>query len=117
LNGDHQISDSGAPIGESGEKLVEGDDESVCEKSVALRSKFANEDLSDVEDCDVIIAFTEAPRSSASRGGRHVELGLALGMGKEIVVVGYRENIFCWLEDVNFFPDFKSVIQKLEDNL
>ena len=110
LNGDHQISDSGKPLGESGESLVEGDDGSTNVRAAALRSKFAQDDFRDVAMCELLIAFTEPPRSSASRGGRHVELGLALGMMKRVFVVGYRENIFCWLEDVQFFETWEECL-------
>lgn len=107
LNGSHQISDRGAPIGEHGEALVEGDAGGDPEEAAILRQKFAQEDLRDVMLCDLLIAFTEPPRSSASRGGRHVELGLALGMGKHVWIVGPRENIFCWLEGVRQFETFE----------
>lgn len=103
LNGKHQISDGGKPIGNHGESLVEGDDGSS--------SEHAREDVKDVEDCDLLIAFTEPPRSNASRGGRHVELGLALGLKKRIFVIGHRENIFCWLPDVEFFPTIDHIFR------
>ncbi len=106
LNGQHQISDSGAPIGERAELLVEGDDGGTSAEAIAMRERFAIEDFKDVQSCDLLIAFTEPPRSRHSRGGRHVELGLAMGMMKRVWVIGYRENIFCWLEDVRFFKEF-----------
>ncbi len=53
----------------------------------------AKHDFEDVKECDVIISFTEEPRT-ATRGGRHVELGLALAWGKTCIVVGPREHVF-----------------------
>lgn len=106
LNGNHQVSDSGTPIGDSGESLVEGDDGSTSQRAAQLRSHFAQEDFEDVKACHVLVAFTEPPRSGFSRGGRHVELGIALGLGKQILVIGYRENIFCWLDGVEFSETF-----------
>ncbi len=100
LDGEHQIDDAGKPIGEEGEALVEGDDESAHVRGAALRRSFAREDFGDVMMCDLLIAFTEKPRSILSRGGRHVELGIALGTMKRVWIVGPRENLFCWLEDV-----------------
>lgn len=38
-----------------------------------------------------------------SRGARHVEFGLALGTGKRLLVVGYRENIFHVLPAVEYY--------------
>lgn len=113
LNGEHQISNEGTPIGEHGEALVEGDGGSDSERAAALRQKFAQEDFRDVMMSDLLIAFTEPPRSSASRGGRHVELGIALGMMKRVWIVGPRENIFCWLEDVRHFPTWDECLSKL----
>lgn len=107
LNGSHQISDTGNPIGEEGESLVEGDDGSTNERAAKLREKFAIEDMRDVKNCDLLIAFTEEPRSSSSRGGRHVEMGIAIGLGKPILIVGPRENIFCWLPNVRQFDTWK----------
>jgi hypothetical protein len=114
LDGQHQISDRGEPIGEHGEALVEGDDGSHSERAAALRQKFACEDFRDVAECQLLIAFTETPRTGASRGGRHVELGIALGMAKEVWIVGPRENIFCWLPAVKHFEIWEDAWMLLE---
>ena len=113
LDGSHQISDSGQPIGEHGEALAEGDDGSNSEAAANLRTLFAQEDLEDVKAADLLVAFTEPPRSTASRGGRHVEFGVALGMGKLLLVIGYRENIFCWLPGVEFLPTWDCAMAAL----
>jgi len=104
LNGMHQVGDDGTPLGDSGEQLVESGDASAAEK---LRVKFAQDDIEDVMAADVVIVFTEEPRvSGASRGGRHVEFGLALAWQKWVVTVGPRENIFTWLPYVTNFPSW-----------
>lgn len=113
LNGDHQVSDNGTPIGEAGEALIEGDDGSSSNCAAELRQTFAKEDFDDVARCDLLIAFTEAPRSGSSRGGRHVELGMALAYGRDVMVVGHRENIFCWLECVEFYSSFAYALEAL----
>lgn len=100
LNGDHQLSDAGTPIGNDGEALVENGD---GERAATLRAKFALDDFEDVRRADVLVAFTEPPRSTASRGGRHVELGLALAWQKHVIIVGPRENVFCWLPWVDHY--------------
>ena len=116
LDGQHQISDSGTPIGEHGERLVEGDDTANTSPEAAkLRERFANEDFADVMSAQLLIAFTEPPRSNASRGGRHVELGIALGQMKQVWVVGHRENIFCWMEDVRYFDTWETCLSKLQE--
>jgi len=114
LDGSHQISDTGTPIGETGEALVEGDDGSTTLKAAAMRNRFAMDDFRDVTMCELLIAFTEPPRSSASRGGRHVELGIALGLMKQVWIVGPRENIFCWMEDVRQFDTWEECLKQLQ---
>jgi hypothetical protein len=117
LNGEHQISNEGTPIGETGEALVEGSlrpGGEASERADRLRVKFAQDDYRDVMTCDLCISFTEAPRSDKGRGGRHVEFGIALGMMKRVWVVGHRENIFHWLEDVRFFETWEACVATLE---
>lgn len=111
LDGGHQLSDRGILIGDNGEALVESGD---GPENAKLRAKFAQDDWEDVTNADIVINFTEPPRSNASRGGRHVEYGIALGMGKPVYVVGYRENIFHWLPKVAFFETFDEVLQVLK---
>ncbi|KKW45656.1 MAG: hypothetical protein UY96_C0017G0057 [Parcubacteria group bacterium GW2011_GWB1_56_8] len=112
LDGQHQVSDTGAPLGNEGESLVE--DDSSGDKAARLREKFALDDFDEVFDCDMLIAFTEPPRSAPNRGGRHVEMGIALGRGIPVVIVGSRENIFCWLPQVRYFYDWRDVKGWLE---
>lgn len=111
LNGGHQLSNSGIPIGESGEALVEGDD-GQSEKAAQLRARLAADDWEDLTSADIIISFTEAPRSNASSGERHVEYGIALGLGKRVIVIGYRENIFHWLPQVEFYQSWEEFSQR-----
>jgi hypothetical protein len=99
INGDHQISDAG--LAESGEGTV------------AERERFALEDFEDLTNADICISFTEAPRSSYSRGGRHVEFGIALGLEISCIVVGPRENIFHCLPTIDWYPDWASALQTL----
>lgn len=98
LYGDHQISDDG--LSEEG--------------SEAERLWFAMEDYEDLKAADTIINFTEPPRSVASRGGRHVEFGMAVAHGHKLIVVGHRENVFHCLPLVEFFPDWKSCFDQIQ---
>lgn len=100
LDGSHQLDNAGTPIGDHGEQLVETGDE---ERAALLREKFATDDRDDVLSADALVAFTEVPRAGTSRGGRHVELGIALGVGMPVTVVGPRENVFCWLPEVTHY--------------
>ncbi len=89
INGGHQIDDAG---------LVSRDVQSV---------RFAREDYEDILEADCVVSFTEPPRSSNSRGGRHVEHGIALALGKRVVIVGHRENVFHCLPEVEFFTTWE----------
>jgi hypothetical protein len=112
LNGSHQLSDIGTPIGDAGELLVETGDQ---ERADALRRKFATDDIEDVLAADELVAFTEVPRTSNSRGGRHVELGIALGAGRRVTVIGPRENVFCWLPQVRHFDSWPEYLGALAE--
>ena len=76
-------------------------------------AKFAQEDRDDLIAADWVISFAEPPRTFNSRGGRHVEFGMALALGKRVIVVGYRENVFHYLPEVEFFETWKSCLARL----
>lgn len=114
LNGSHQIDKSGVPIGDKGEKLVEGDGGADTPEANRLRSHFVTEDCADVQEAEIVISFTEPPRSAlGNRGGRHVEFGMAIGLKKRLIVVGYHENLFHWLPQVEFFETWQQAKAKL----
>lgn len=52
-------------------------------------------DLDDVVKADCLIFIS----SQGGKGGRHVEYGIALGLGKRIIILGHRENVFHTLTD------------------
>jgi len=86
-----------------------------------IACRFAEEDVEDVTFADVVVAFSEPPRSSASRGGRHVEFGMALGWvlavdggRRRVVVIGQRENVFHCLSQIQVVPDWASFLATVE---
>lgn len=97
----------------SGNHQVDGFDPS-SEVPEADRVRFAVEDYEDVLAAETVISFTEPPRSTNSRGGRHVEFGIALAAGKEVIVIGPRENVFHCLPKVYHFRDWWTFIVKLD---
>ena len=104
LLGDHQIHE--------GADKVE-----AATVSVPLEGRpFALDDYVDVLEADMLIAFSEEPRAGgASRGGRHVEFGMALAWGKLVVVVGPRENVFHTLQMVNHFWRWSEALEALRE--
>lgn len=77
------------------------------------RLRFATEDVIDVVDCDWMISFMEMPRGN-SRGGRHVEFGIALGLGKWLTIIGPRETVFHHLERIEHFDTTEDFIKSLK---
>jgi nucleoside 2-deoxyribosyltransferase len=82
---------------------------------VAWMAHCAQEDVNDIAAAQVVIAFTEPPRSTASRGGRHVELGYAQAWGKQVVICGPRENVFCALPKVQQYDSFAAYLNTLKE--
>jgi hypothetical protein len=87
LLGDHLLDDKGLSV----------------QAADSERERFACEDWCDLMDSDMVISFTEEPRGTTSRGGRHVEFGAAMARGKQCVVIGHRENVFHHLPGVEFY--------------
>ncbi len=76
----------------------------------------AVEDVEDLTRADCLVSFTERPTEGvpwAARGGRHVEFGVAVAMGKRLCVVGPRENIFHHLPRVEVFRSVTELIEGL----
>jgi hypothetical protein len=74
----------------------------------AEQRRFAMEDYSDLQQAEVVISFTEEPRSPHGRGGRHVEFGIALAMRKLCVIIGPRENVFHYYPGVERFRSWEA---------
>jgi nucleoside 2-deoxyribosyltransferase len=72
------------------------------ESEAAAQARFAREDLEDIDRCGILIAFTEEPRTVLTCGGRHFEAGVAHALGKRVLIVGPRENIFYQIADAWF---------------
>jgi hypothetical protein len=102
IHGNHQVDDRGLSQ----------------EADPTLRIRLAREDFNDVDRASMMISFTEEPRGTSSRGGRHVEFGMALASGHSPnVVIGHRENVFHCLPQVQFFPTFDEFLPWFEEYL
>jgi hypothetical protein len=90
----------------NGEHSIEAHSYPTEDKYIEERAKLAAEDLEDLEAAQRVICFTEGPDTQYARGGRHVEFGYALceakHLGKDIIVVGHRENVFYCLPHILF---------------
>lgn len=79
----------------------------------AERCRFATEDCDDVIACDCMVSLMEEPRSNG-RGGRHVEFGMALGLGKKLVIIGPRETVFHHLPNVSAYATADDYLRAVE---
>ena len=76
----------------------------------------ARMDLEDIAAADALLALNPEGWEEKGTGGRHVELGYALALGKPILLVGERSNIFHHLTSVvqvDEIADFTKHVQTL----
>lgn len=73
------------------------------------RRAAAVEDLADISQSDLFVAFT----GSGGRGGRHVETGVAIALSLPVWLVGEPENVFHFLPGVSHFSDWEAVKRTL----
>lgn len=74
----------------------------TSEHTVEERVAIATEDYEDVAAADALVLIAGPDRYS---GGKFVETGIALGMGKHVVVIGRRENMLIWLPAIKQVDD------------
>lgn len=79
-------------------------------------SEIATMDLFDVRRASTCIAFTEPSEGPQGRGGRHVELGIALALQRRVILVGPREHVFHCLPGLEQYEDWASARQRLENH-
>ncbi len=79
--------------------------------SAKQQRNYAEGDLVNILSADTVIVFTESAGSEWSRGGRHVELGYAIAMSKRVIVVGYLENIFCYLPQIEYCHTWRDALE------
>ena len=92
--GTHQLDDAGLSV----------------EAKRSERERFAKEDIEDLLKSEICISFTEEPRATNSRGGRHVEYGIAIGAKQRCIIVGPQENVFHCLPQVLVCESFELAI-------
>jgi hypothetical protein len=92
------------------EQADRGDDDGIHLPACwAAARAWAVRDMMDLAAADCLILWTEAPGMPWGRGGRHVELGLALAWRKDVLLIGPVENIFCTLAS-QIFPTWDDAV-------
>jgi hypothetical protein len=79
----------------------------------AFNQELAGHDVEDVKGAEALIYF--AP--GGTRGGSHVEFGMALAQGKRLFWVGEREHVFSWRADIQIFPDWTHLLEYLRGSV
>ena len=113
LDGSEQLLTDTEQLGEHLASVVESND--VTPSALTLKRKVASNNIDDIHAADTFIAFTEPPDSTTSpRGGRHVEFGIAGSRSKQLIVIGYYENLFyCGWPLFNTFHDYITALEQL----
>jgi nucleoside 2-deoxyribosyltransferase len=92
--------------------ILSNDIEADIERGAGRLAQLADEDLEDVRRAEVIVLFGETEKAAFS-GGRFVEFGYALALGKIAYLVGSAENIFAYWYGVNRVRDVEELISAL----
>ncbi len=71
-------------------------------------------DDKDVRRADAVVKISYPYGSLTKGGGRHTEMGIAMGLGKRVFVVGPPEQIFDWHPAVLNFPTVGHLIRYLK---
>lgn len=97
-------------------RWINGDHDTLDGDATPYQQRlWAEEDIEDIQAAGVLLTFAEAPGvAGAGRGGRHVELGVALGLGLTVIVIGPAENVFHHAEGVIQCSDMGHVLDVLD---
>jgi len=79
--------------------------------------KAAIEDLNGVVQADYLMLLALPFGTQYSGGGRWVEFGYALALGKRMVVIGSHETIFCHLPQVRVYSTVGAAINFMDLDL
>lgn len=81
-----------------------------------LSHEGAMTDLQDLRNADLLVALNPEGWEKHGTGGRHVELGYALALGKPVLLVGERSNMFHRLHHIKVVDEGEDIskhVQKL----
>ena len=80
----------------------------------AERTAIALMDEEDVRQATDGLVLIAEPPGEMVPGGKHVETGIALAMGRPVFVIGRKENIFHWHPAVRVFADLDALLMHLD---
>jgi hypothetical protein len=89
--------------------------ETVADLDGPEAADVAAADLADLMSANCLMLFTD-PARTATRAGKEVEFGCAVGTGRHrLIVVGPRSNVFHALPKVEYFATFGDLDRYLTD--
>lgn len=97
---------------DAGTKLEESFTPEYLAKETEFCATYGQHDIDDIVSADAVFSFTSS--NGGGKGGRHVEFGLALGLGKRCIIVGPRENIFHTLPYIKVYPTIEALFTDLD---
>lgn len=71
----------------------------------------ARQDMLDIGAAQAVFSFTDG---DLARGGRHVEFGIAIALGKRLWVIGPREHLFHTLGRVAWYETWNELATEME---
>ncbi len=74
------------------------------------RADIAARDAKEVAEADALVLVAGPEKYS---GGKFVEAGIAIGLGKRVVVLGRRENMLLWLPGIACVSDKSELAEAL----
>lgn len=78
-------------------RWIYGDFGPTASYSDTDKARIAEEDVLDVLSCDCLVLIAGNEKYT---GGKFVELGIAMGARKRVIVMGRRENMLIWHPDI-----------------
>jgi len=72
----------------------------------------ARMDLEDIRAADMFVVLTDQTSPS---GGKHVETGYAIALGKPVMIVGRKENVFHNLPQIMQMETWADALSRLEE--
>lgn len=82
----------------------------IAEGSFAVQEQ-ARRDIEDITAAQAVFSFTDG---DLARGGRHVEFGIAIALGKRLWVIGPREHLFHTLGRVAWYETWGELATEME---
>lgn len=71
-------------------------------------------DLEDVRAADILMPYTDQPKTFQLGGGRHVEFGIAIERGMRIMAIGPKgEHVFHYHNGIEFYPDVYAALKEI----